>query len=333
MTQFNYRIGALLCAAGIASSGHIAAAQTVVVDSGQVLTRDHLDTWNFNGQAFVLGEDAVFEILDGGAVSAISGDEPASGPVPHYDLQGTTFNIRDGGIFHSRLSDPSRVKNVVLNLYEGGEFGSQSRISGDSEVNVLGGILRWSPTFGENVDFNITSGTASGEFNVTSLATISGGSISSRFGLHAGAIADISGGEIGPEFSAGALSTVNLYVRSLSIEGEEIELVPNERFVITARESKELVAILLDGSLFDYNLHTIHVPDDDSIAFTTLLTATLIIDCPADVNGDGAVSPADFAAWINAFNTNSHGCDQNFDGNCTPSDFSAWIANFNTGCV
>lgn len=54
--------------------------------------------------------------------------------------------------------------------------------------------------------------------------------------------------------------------------------------------------------------------------------------CLADVNGDGAVTPADFSAWINAFNNNLPECDQNGDGLCTPGDFSAWIANFNAGC-
>lgn len=54
--------------------------------------------------------------------------------------------------------------------------------------------------------------------------------------------------------------------------------------------------------------------------------------CLADVNGDGAVTPADFTAWINAYNSNLPECDQNGDGVCSPSDFTAWITNFNAGC-
>jgi hypothetical protein len=54
--------------------------------------------------------------------------------------------------------------------------------------------------------------------------------------------------------------------------------------------------------------------------------------CLADVNGDGAATPADFSAWISAFNAQGPGCDQNGDGACTPADFSAWIANYNAGC-
>ena len=55
-------------------------------------------------------------------------------------------------------------------------------------------------------------------------------------------------------------------------------------------------------------------------------------DCIADVNGDGNLSPADFSAWIAAFNTGDPKADQNEDGSIDPSDFTAWIANFNAGC-
>ncbi|MEO1535222.1 MAG: GC-type dockerin domain-anchored protein [Planctomycetota bacterium] len=56
------------------------------------------------------------------------------------------------------------------------------------------------------------------------------------------------------------------------------------------------------------------------------------IDCPADTNGDGLVNPADFNAWVIAFNTQSPACDQNADGLCNPADFNAWVLNFNNGC-
>ena len=54
--------------------------------------------------------------------------------------------------------------------------------------------------------------------------------------------------------------------------------------------------------------------------------------CPPDTNCDGALSSADFTAWIAAFNKGSPRCDQNADTQCTPADFTAWIANYNSGC-
>jgi hypothetical protein len=68
------------------------------------------------------------------------------------------------------------------------------------------------------------------------------------------------------------------------------------------------------------------------IAANQRLTIEPCVPCPSDVNGDGAVSPSDFSAWVAAFNTAGPGCDQNSDGACTSSDFSAWVSNFNAGC-
>ncbi|RNC81642.1 MAG: VCBS repeat-containing protein [Phycisphaera sp.] len=64
----------------------------------------------------------------------------------------------------------------------------------------------------------------------------------------------------------------------------------------------------------------------------TTITSDSVTICLADVNGDGTLTPADFTAWINAYNNNLPSCDQNQDGLCTPTDFTAWIANYNAGC-
>ncbi|MEL6796265.1 MAG: choice-of-anchor B family protein, partial [Planctomycetota bacterium] len=55
-------------------------------------------------------------------------------------------------------------------------------------------------------------------------------------------------------------------------------------------------------------------------------------DNPADTNGDGELTPADFNAWVIAFNAQAAACDQNGDGQCNPGDFNAWVINFNAGC-
>ncbi|MEL7484717.1 MAG: GC-type dockerin domain-anchored protein, partial [Planctomycetota bacterium] len=55
-------------------------------------------------------------------------------------------------------------------------------------------------------------------------------------------------------------------------------------------------------------------------------------ECLADSNNDGVVNPADFNAWVIAFNNQASECDQNGDGLCNPADFNAWVINFNAGC-
>lgn len=51
-----------------------------------------------------------------------------------------------------------------------------------------------------------------------------------------------------------------------------------------------------------------------------------------DQNNDGIVSPTDFTAWVNNFNTNNPIADVNQDGSVTPTDFTAWINAFNLNC-
>ncbi len=51
----------------------------------------------------------------------------------------------------------------------------------------------------------------------------------------------------------------------------------------------------------------------------------------ADQNGDDAVTPADFNAWILNYNVNNPVADVNGDGLVTPADFNAWILAFNQG--
>ncbi|MEL6311439.1 MAG: GC-type dockerin domain-anchored protein, partial [Pseudomonadota bacterium] len=55
-------------------------------------------------------------------------------------------------------------------------------------------------------------------------------------------------------------------------------------------------------------------------------------ECPADTNGDGALSPADFNAWVLAFNAGDLAADQNGDGLLSPADFNSWVLNYNAGC-
>lgn len=54
--------------------------------------------------------------------------------------------------------------------------------------------------------------------------------------------------------------------------------------------------------------------------------------CLADMNGDGALTPADFSAWIIAYNFEDRFADQNQDEFLSPADFGAWILNYNLGC-
>jgi len=59
-------------------------------------------------------------------------------------------------------------------------------------------------------------------------------------------------------------------------------------------------------------------------------------DCLADINGDGASSPADFTAWLAYFNDpslpGSERADLNKDGTIGPQDYTLWLAATQKGC-
>ncbi len=101
------------------------------------------------------------------------------------------------------------------------------------------------------------------------------------------------------------------------------------------RGTSEISALLFEGTTYTW------VTSQWSAGSTIAVSANTIVgpgelneagQCLADTNGDGVLSPADFSAWVAAFNAMDPACDQNGDGSCTPADFSAWVANFNAGC-
>ncbi len=96
----------------------------------------------------------------------------------------------------------------------------------------------------------------------------------------------------------------------------------NDKVVLTADSvigEFDTVNILTDGQLVT---RVIYEPTQ----------VTVRTRCKADTNLDGQVNPADFNAWIVAFNTQTSPADQNLDGIISPADFNAWIINFNQGC-
>ena len=78
-------------------------------------------------------------------------------------------------------------------------------------------------------------------------------------------------------------------------------------------------------------------PIDTGSLGSACLTVVTVEDCPADVNGDGAATPADFTAWLSCFNDPASApfcgnADVNDDAGLDPADFTAWLAAFQLGC-
>ncbi|MEO1716806.1 MAG: VCBS repeat-containing protein, partial [Planctomycetota bacterium] len=58
----------------------------------------------------------------------------------------------------------------------------------------------------------------------------------------------------------------------------------------------------------------------------------VVVDDPADLDGDGDRDEDDLAAWVTAFRDGDPRADQNFDGVVSTADFNAWILNRNNAC-
>ncbi len=123
------------------------------------------------------------------------------------------------------------------------------------------------------------------------------------------------------------------------VEGSDRgSVVVSESFVISdlgGRDNVRHSRVELSGASFDTVRIYSKNPDGTESVFATVMdniTFDAPSSCLADTNGDGAVTPADFSAWVAAFNAQAPECDQNGDGTCSPADFSAWVSNYNAGC-
>ncbi|MEO0632376.1 MAG: hypothetical protein AAFY46_16860, partial [Planctomycetota bacterium] len=111
-------------------------------------------------------------------------------------------------------------------------------------------------------------------------------------------------------------------IHALAVRGETYDFDPDNPGGEAAISHFEIWDVNTNGQA----LVEIH-PDRDAegvgsvFAFIDIAAPT----CPVDVNDDGLVNPADFNAWVLAFNAQSPACDQNGDGLCNPADFNAWV--------
>ena len=71
--------------------------------------------------------------------------------------------------------------------------------------------------------------------------------------------------------------------------------------------------------------------DNASDSTTTSLTVE-VNDCPADINGDGSITPADVTAFTTAFGNGDLVADIDGNGSLTPADVTAFVTEFSGGC-
>jgi hypothetical protein len=276
------------------------------------------------GQAAIIVEDDASCSMSGGNIDTfILLQDNAT-----FDQSGGTI---DGGI---------QINDDVVATVSGGSSGNNGFIKDIGGIlNVTGGTIG-NDFVAEKGVVNLSGGgmgsnaAISNNSGVDPIFNMTGGALGESFRAFAGTF-NLSGGIVGVGFRLGTPSgdgsgvTMNITCKSATLDSVNLDLAATPT-TITTRGGAILSCVLLDNSVVSFDLNDGFVFGEDR--FRAGATLTIKEPCYADTNGDGVVSPADFTAWINAFNNSLPGCDQNGDGSCTPSDFTAWIANYNTGC-
>ena len=129
------------------------------------------------------------------------------------------------------------------------------------------------------------------------------------------------------DYALFSLSESSASLRTLRSAG-----IPVDGSTIFFTDFSGAFAIYLFGSqvgISDFAFNSLQLSNLDALE----ICAELVQPCDpcvlADVNMDGVVNAADFAAWIAAFNAGLRIADQNCDGVINAADFAAFISNFN----
>ena len=257
-------------------------------------------------------------VLPAGATVNVS----AGGVIPlSVDLTGGILNISGGKVAVGATGIPTGFTNSNNTVtVTGGQVGGFFQLTNGTVLNLSAGQME---------SFGVFSG---------STANITGGLVTRFPDTFSSGTVNLSGGDVLSIRAFGG-STINITGTAFTFNGSTIAGLSESPTLFTSRSGGILRVTLLDGNEFVWTLRTgdpgFFAPDPgfaSTTAAVNLILVTPVEPCPADVNGDGTLSPADFSSWIQAFNSADPACDQNQDGLCTAADFSSWVQNFNAGC-
>lgn len=284
--------------------GLVAGGQAAMVledDSSFVMSGGNIDTF------ILLIDSSGFSMSGGTLEGALLLEDEASAVVSG----GSTG--RDG-----RLRDIGNTLTVT-----GGTIGRDFLVERGT-VTMSGGA------FGENSAM-LNGGGVDPVFNM------SGGAVGTGFRLYDGTM-NVSGGLIGDGFRLGrptgdgAGATLNLTVKSATVDGVDVPMTYGVATPIVTRGGAFLSAILMDDSLVGLDLNEDSVFGEDRVRAAATLTVTLGV-CPADVNADGSVNFFDIAGFITLYNASDPAADIAAPfGTWNFFDVSAFLASYAAGC-
>ena len=303
---------------------------TVDVNEGKTLTGDDLLAGFFCDQNFVLSENLTIEINNGGTLAQVGFDLPFPEPFVPFNFEGATINANAGGLIRSTIFENSFLSNTVINLHIGGRTGSDVLTSTDVTLNILGGSLG---SF-SNIQTGTTVNMKLGTFNTFQIGSgvvfdMSGGFASQ--GLRGDNSFTVSGGCVAPSIlNSGA--QLDLFVRSISVNGIDTPLSEGESIEITPSPDLVIEAVLANGQPYIFDA----LSGRDSLSLNISITATGMTTCGTDWNFDGSSDFTDLLVYLNAFTSTpaagEFDCITEGGAYNSFSDVLAFLDAFVTGC-
>ncbi|MEO1008450.1 MAG: GC-type dockerin domain-anchored protein [Planctomycetota bacterium] len=110
---------------------------------------------------------------------------------------------------------------------------------------------------------------------------------------------------------------------------------PAGEFADPAGGTLDLQAIAIDSAAlgpFDAELRILSNDPDEPVRVVRVVGEVVAADCPADIDGDGALTLFDFLAFQNLFDAGDPRADVDGDGALTLFDFLAFQNLFDAGC-
>lgn len=265
--------------------------------------------------------------MQGNSVLNINGGMVGGGQAqgaPSFTAEGDSQVTISGGV----VEDYVRVRGSADLNIAAGEVGDYLAVEEGGKLTVSGGTVgRLTHARSATARVDISGGVIDREFMATDGATVNmtGGAIGDNSIVRDG-VMNMSGGVLGHGFKvfnstlnmsggtfggslrlgswSNAPGTLNLFVKSATIDGDLLDLAMGDTLEITRRDDAFLVAELIDGSSVGLLLN------DDVTHSTDFLHANSTLNLirqagPADFDLDGDTDADDLAQWRTDYGTSN----------------------------
>lgn len=173
-----------------------------------------------------------------------------------------------------------------------------------TRVVTLSAVVVPASVLAQSIDLPPGTIAAGADFpNGATVNVFEGGVVTGFPDVFSGSTFNLRGGEVNT-IRALAGSTINIFVTDAAFDGVPVSGLEAGVPRLVTERNVTLVALLADANTFEWTLRPFDpgFPSPD-VALTSSTVSIVLVapECPADLNGDGLLTGADFNAFISAF--------------------------------